>query len=150
MHIKLVHLKFPSPVVHNKCKKNQLINSLSVLDTDMNQCSICLNDVRETRNSKAIRCGHVFHSHCLENWKKMGKVTCPICRKVFDGSKFRVQITVFNDYEATSNTVCLTNELVLDALDLIFNVEHEEDLTSVLGDFGMSMSDFDPSVFDTE
>ena len=116
----------------------------------MNQCSICLNDVRETRNSKAIRCGHVFHSHCLENWKKMGKVTCPTCRKVFDGSKFRVQITVFNDYEATSNTVCLANELVLDALDLIFNVEHEEDLSSVLGDFGMSMSDFDPSVFDTE
>ena len=104
----------------------------------------------QTRNSKAIRCGHVFHSHCLENWKKMGKVTCPVCRKVFDGSNFRVQITVFNDYEATSNTVCLTNELVLDALDLIFSVEHEDDLSSVLGDFGMSMSDFDPSVFDTE
>ena len=116
----------------------------------MTQCSICHNDVRKTRNSKAIRCGHVFHSHCLENWKKMGKVTCPVCRKVFDSSKFRVQITVFNDYEATSNTVCLTNELVLDALDLIFSVEHEEDLSSVLGDFGMSMSDFDPSVFDTE
>ena len=116
----------------------------------MTQCSICHNDVRKTRNSKAIRCGHVFHSHCLENWKKMGKVTCPVCRKVFDGSKFRVQITVLNDYEATSNTVCLTNELVLDALDLIFSVEHEEDLSSVLGDFGMSMSDFDPSVFDTE
>jgi len=116
----------------------------------MTQCSICHNDVRNTRNSKAIRCGHVFHSHCLESWKKMGKVTCPVCRKVFDGSKFRVQITVFNDYEATSNTVCLTNELVLDALDLIFSVEHEEDLSSVLGDFGMSMSDFDPSVFDTE
>ena len=116
----------------------------------MTQCSICHNDVRNTRNSKAIRCGHVFHSHCLENWKKMGKVTCPVCRKVFDGSKFRVQITVFNDYEATSNTVCLTNELVLDALDLIFSVEHEEDLSSVLGDVGMSMSDFDPSVFDTE
>ena len=116
----------------------------------MTQRSICHNDVRKTRNSKAIRCGHVFHSHCLENWKKMGKVTCPVCRKVFDGSKFRVQITVFNDYETTSNTVCLTNELVLDALDLIFSVEHEEDLSSVLGDFGMSMSDFDPSVFDTE
>jgi hypothetical protein len=69
---------------------------------------------------------------------------------VFDGSKFRVQITVFNDYEATSNTMCLNNELVLDALDLIFNVEHEEDLTSVLSDFGMSMTDFDPSVFNTE
>ena len=137
-------------MVDNKCKKNQLINSLRFLDTDMTQCSICFNDVRSTRNSKAIRCGHVFHSHCLEKWKKMGKVTCPVCRKVFDGSNFRVQITVFNDFEATSNTVSLENEFVLDALDLIFNVEHEDDLTSVLDDFGMSMSDFDSSILNTE
>ena len=92
----------------------------------MTQCAICLNDVRQTRNSKSIRCGHVFHSHCIENWKKKGKVTCPVCRKVFDGSNFRVQITVHNDYEATSNTVCLENELVLDALDLIFNVNQNQ------------------------
>ena len=116
----------------------------------MTQCAICLNDVRQTRNSKSIRCGHVFHSHCIENWKKKGKVTCPVCRKVFDGSNFRVQITVHNDYEVTSNTVCLENELVLDALELIFNVNHEDDLTSVLGDFGMSMTDFDPSILNTE
>ena len=58
--------------------------------------------------------------------------------------------TVFNDYEVTSNTVCLHNELVLDALDLIFNVEHEDDLTSVLDDFGMSMSDFDPAILNAE
>ena len=116
----------------------------------MVQCSICLEEVRETRNSKAIRCGHVFHSRCLENWKKKGKVTCPVCRKVFDGSNFRVQISVFNDFEATSNTVSLEHEFVLDALDLIFNVEHEEDLTSVLDDFGMRVSDFDPSILNAE
>jgi len=80
----------------------------------------------------------------------MGKVTCPICRKVFDGSNFRVQITVFNDYESTSNTVSLENEFILDALDLIFNIEHEDDLSSVLDDFGVSVTDFDPSILNTE
>ena len=85
----------------------------------MTQCAICLNEVRQTRNSKAIRCGHIFHSHCLEKWKNKGNVTCPICRKVFDGSNFRVQITVFNDYELTSNTVSVSNEFIFDALDIL-------------------------------
>lgn len=116
----------------------------------MTQCSICLNEVRETRHSKAIRCGHIFHSHCLENWKKRGKVTCPVCRKVFDGSKFRVQISIFNDYELTSNTVSVSNEFIFDALDILLAVEHEDDLTSILDDFGVSMTDFDPSIFNTE
>ena len=80
----------------------------------------------------------------------MGKVTCPICRKVFDGSNFRVQITVFNDYESTSNTVSLENEFILDALDFIFNIEHEDDLSSVLDDFGVSVTDFDPSILNAE
>ena len=110
----------------------------------MTQCAICLNEVRQTRNSKAI------HSHCLEKWKNKGNVTCPICRKVFDGSNFRVQITVFNDYELTSNTVSVSNEFIFDALDILLAVEHEDDLTSILDDFGVSMTDFDPSIFNTE
>ena len=116
----------------------------------MTQCAICLNDVRQTRNSKALRCGHIFHSHCLENWKKRGKVTCPVCRKVFDGHNFRVQITVFNDFEATSNTVSVENEFILDALDIIVAIGHEDDLSSILSDFGMSMSDFDPAILNAE
>ena len=116
----------------------------------MTQCAICLNEVRQTRNSKAIRCGHIFHSHCLEKWKNKGNVTCPICRKVFDGSNFRVQITVFNDYELTSNTVSVSNEFIFDALDILLAVEHEDDLTSILDDFGMRVTDFDPSILNAE
>ena len=39
----------------------------------MTQCAICLNDVRQTRHSKTIRCGHVFHSHLdfINIWKKI-------------------------------------------------------------------------------
>ena len=69
---------------------------------------------------------------------------------MFDGSNFRVQITVFNDYELTSNTVSVSNEFIFDALDILLAVEHDDDLTSILDDFGVSMTDFDPSIFNAE
>ena len=116
----------------------------------MSQCAICLGDVRETRHNKPIRCGHLFHSHCLEKWKNKGKQTCPICRKVFDGDNFRVQITIHNNFESTSNAVLLESEFIFNALDLFFDVENEIDLSSLLSDFGVSVSDFDPLILNTE
>ena len=116
----------------------------------MCQCAICLNDVRQTRHNKPIRCGHLFHTHCLEGWKSRGKQTCPICRKIFDGANFRVQITVHNMFETTSNTLLIDNDYIFDALDIFFDVENEGDLSSFLSDFGVSVSDFDPSIFNTE
>ena len=29
----------------------------------------------------ATKCGHVFHTNCIEKWLKTGKKTCPQCRK---------------------------------------------------------------------
>jgi len=116
----------------------------------MTQCAICLNEVRQTRSNIPIRCGHLFHSHCLQNWKNKGKQTCPICRKIFDGGNFRVQITVHNLLEATSNTVSVSDEFIFDSLDIIFDIQEQSDLSSLLSDFGMSVSDFDTSVSNTE
>lgn len=116
----------------------------------MSQCAICLGDVRETRHNKPIRCGHLFHSHCLEKWKNKGKQTCPICRKVFDGDNFRVQITIHNNFESTSNAVLLESEFIFNALDIFFDVVNEIDLSSLLSDFGVSVSDFDPLILNTE
>ena len=116
----------------------------------MSQCAICLGDVRETRHNKPIRCGHLFHSHCLEKWKNKGKQTCPICRKVFDGDNFRVQITIHNNFESTSNAVLLESEFIFNALDIFFDVENEIDLSSLLSDIGVSVSDFEPLILNTE
>ena len=116
----------------------------------MTQCAICLNEVRQTRTNTPIRCGHLFHSHCLQNWKNKGKQTCPVCRKVFDGENFRVQITVHNLFEDTSNTVTIEDDFIFDALDIFFDIETETDLSSLLGDFGVSVADFDPSILNTE
>tara|TARA_B100000497_G_scaffold37874_1_gene44487 strand:+ start:2044 stop:2193 length:150 start_codon:yes stop_codon:yes gene_type:complete len=39
---------------------------------------------------------------------------------------------------------------VLDLFDINFDVENQPDLDSILADLGVSLSDFDSSVFDTE
>jgi hypothetical protein len=95
----------------------------------------------------------MFHSHCLEEWKNKGKNTCPVCRKVFDVSQFKVTVTVQNNYTAESNTVSLEDEAVFNVMDIFnisFDVENTLDLESLLSDLGMSLSDLDSLILDAE
>ena len=63
---------------------------------------------------------------------------------------FRVQITVHNLFEDTSNTVTIEDDFIFDALDIFFDIGNDTDLTSLLGDFGVSVADFDSSILNTE
>jgi len=104
----------------------------------MATCAICLSAVRETRSNTPIRCGHLFHSHCIDHWKQ-------------HGSKYKVQVIVHNMSSQTSNTLNVyNNEITLEALDVIFEVQNIVDLDSLLTDFGVSMSDFDALILDAE
>ena len=119
----------------------------------MSTCAICLNEVRCTRTNPPIRCGHMFHSHCLQGWKDQGKNTCPTCRKVFDTSQFQIIVTIHNNYTAMANSVSLNEESifnVMDLFDITFDVQDTMDLDSILSDLGVSLTDFDPSVLDAE
>jgi hypothetical protein len=119
----------------------------------MPTCSICLNEVRPTRANPPLRCGHVFHTSCLEAWKERGKNTCPLCRKVFDGSNFKVTVSITNNITAAANAVVLNEESVLNVLDLFdfnFDVAELDDLNSLLADLGVGLSDLDASLLDTE
>ncbi len=119
----------------------------------MSTCSICLAEVRSTRNNPSIRCGHIFHTHCLDRWKEQGKNTCPTCRRVFDVSQFKVEVTIHNNYTHTSNVVSLNDESMLSVLDLFdisFDADSVLDLNSILVDFGLTLSDFDSSIFNAE
>ena len=119
----------------------------------MSTCAICLNEVKSTRNNPPIRCGHIFHSHCLEKWKSQGKNTCPTCRKVIDASHFKITVTIQNNFTTVSNSVSLNEDTIFDVLDLFditFDIENQPDLGSVLTDLGMSLTDFDASILDTE
>lgn len=119
----------------------------------MQTCSICLSEVRATRANPPLRCGHVFHSSCLEEWKNQGKNTCPVCRRVIDATRFKVVVTIQNNVTAAANSVTLDEESIFNVLDLFdinFDVEELPDLESILADLGMSLADFDSSILDAE
>jgi len=118
----------------------------------MSTCSICLGEVRSTRNNPPIRCGHIFHSHCIQGWKDRGKNTCPTCRKVFDITNFKITVTIQNNYTAEANSVYLNEESIFNVLERFnyIEVENVADIESILADLGMSLTDFDPSVLHAE
>ena len=106
-----------------------------------------------TRTNPPLRCGHVFHSDCIEQWKEQGNNTFPECRKVFDVSNFKVTLTVENNYNATSNVISMNDDMifkVMDIFDISFDVEDVVDLDALLSDIGSSLADIDPLVLDTE
>ncbi len=113
-------------------------------------CAICLNPVRETRQNPALRCGHVFHSHCIEDWKSRGKQTCPVCRKIFDGSNFRVTVTIQNLIHDSNVVTQVDDAYIFDTLDAFFDVDSTDELESLLSDFGVSMSNLNTLILNTE
>ena len=120
------------------------------VSSECTTCAICLNPVRETRQNPALRCGHVFHSRCIEDWKSRGKQTCPVCRKIFDGSNFRVTVTIENLIHDTDVIRQVDDAYIFDTLDAFFDVDRVDELESLLSDFGVSMSNLNPIIFDTE
>jgi len=76
-----------------------------------------------------------------------------MCRKVFDASKFRVTVQIQNNVTEVVDTVTLNQESMFDVLDLFdinFDFEDLVDLDSLLSDLGVSRTDLDSSIFDTE
>ena len=72
---------------------------------------------------------------------------------MIDGTQFKITVTIQNNYTATANSVSLNEGSIFEVLDLFdinFDVDQQEDLESILADLGVSPTDFDPGVLDTE
>jgi hypothetical protein len=54
------------------------VASLMFKDADW-QCAICLTNAKALK--EILKCGHVFHSVCMEAWRTQGKDSCPLCRR---------------------------------------------------------------------
>ncbi|MDB4345966.1 hypothetical protein OAA41_00185 [bacterium] len=73
-----------------------------------------------------------------------------MCRKIFDGSNFRVTVTIQNLIHDTDVIRQVDDAYIFDTLDAFFDVDRVDDLESLLSDFGVSMSNLNPIIFDTE
>ena len=119
----------------------------------MNQCSICLNNVKQTRSTRELPCKHIFHGACINKWKETGHKTCPVCRKLFDCSKFKVTVKIEN-LENSYSQLMTANPLdsinILNEVSMLFEPDTNDDLQSILNDVGLSISDLDALIFNTE
>lgn len=44
------------------------------------ECVVCLSIIGEDEDMRELRCGHLFHRACLDQWLWLKNVTCPLCR----------------------------------------------------------------------
>lgn len=55
------------------------VEDISTPPENWDFCSICIEKELEKQICK-VKCGHVFHMECLNQWISMSKDTCPLCR----------------------------------------------------------------------
>ena len=123
------------------------------------ECSICLNSVRYTRQSKQLKCGHLYHATCIDNWLATGGNTCPTCRSLVNKPAFKMVINIENTSthrvsttEVTDNSIieCLLSRLNIEqdaSSEITFDADNLEELYQIISDFGINI---DPLVLDTE
>lgn len=130
----------------------------------MSCCSICLNQVRSTRQNTKLPCNHLYHKKCLDDWVKQGKNTCPTCRTRFGPPKYKLSISIENLETETSDTLSnLSDDITMTifeglgvnptniiSTDVTFEPEELGSIRELLADMGVSLADFDPSIFNTE
>lgn len=117
-------------------------------------CSICLNPVRKTRGSRELSCGHLYHTKCISQWRDDAhRNTCPVCRKNFDMSRYRVTFTIHNtetgntqDGEIqTANIYQIFENFDFSEIgdfattEINFEIDDFEDLETLINDLGMTV-----------
>lgn len=117
------------------------------------ECAICLNSVRQTRGTPKLDCNHVFHNSCFNTWKSSGGTTCPVCRDHLKKSLYKVHINIENlETGEIHSHVTEPREGVSELYEIVFEVDHLQEIQELIdgGFFGLTRSDFDAIVFNTE
>lgn len=75
---------------HFKFGHHSIINSRNHSDEEEQPtCSICLCEFEEKDVIKKLRCGHYFHSECIDPWLLNNKAVCPVCRRgIYDNDEW--------------------------------------------------------------
>ena len=50
------------------------------VESNNNECSICLDDINNGEPTRVLDCNHIFHRDCVEKWINTYS-TCPYCRQ---------------------------------------------------------------------
>ena len=78
-----VSMKWKNKSLSRKTKKKRKSRGG---DENGTQCAVCLDEMKYGQEMCELkRCGHVFHSECVDEWFKT-KNSCPVCRDVLETS----------------------------------------------------------------
>lgn len=71
-------LKYFCVVIHNKWFLKRSMKDIIMQNVE--NCSICLDDIEPGAYGTQLTCKHIFHNECIMGWYKQHQ-TCPLCRK---------------------------------------------------------------------
>lgn len=61
-------------------------------DNEAVECAVCLCEIEEGEEIRELRCDHIFHRVCLDQWVGLFRqVTCPLCRDFLDSRRAVVE-----------------------------------------------------------
>ena len=52
------------------------------------QCAICLDTMKHNEAITKLKCGHRFHSACIQHSLRSGNANCPMCRAVIPNNDY--------------------------------------------------------------
>ena len=123
----------------------------------MSTCPICIGDLKVTRHTPKLDCGHQFHQCCLEKWKNT-RATCPMCRQLLELPKehFRATLVIedvrlgVTESRHTLSQQTLTrvlnnfglseDDVANLATEFTFDFETREHLDELMHDFGVEVN----------
>lgn len=82
------------------------------MNTSIECCSICLEDIDTTKNCITTECCHCFHSNCFLKNAAMNGFSCPMCRSVLAEEPNDDE----SDYESDEESVIERDEVSMFAL----------------------------------
>ena len=47
----------------------------------LDDCSICLEEMKEKNKVIILECNHIYHKDCIMEWFQKDNINCPLCRE---------------------------------------------------------------------
>jgi hypothetical protein len=71
-------------------------------------CPICLSEMAVGDTIRTMRCQHMFHQACVDEWLRVN-ANCPTCRKRIDGGDDETDPLHSTPYQTTTTPNATTN-----------------------------------------
>ena len=76
---------------------------------NLEECSICLNEMKIPETCKNKNCNHYYHCNCIARWSDKSK-TCPLCRTLLNLVKIKSNVLSFGKKKKLNHMLKLINK----------------------------------------